>query len=184
MTSKLYVEEYGNLNLVLQDLSLDGFIRIKRVRYSLFLRRLSLTVTTTIKRIRVLIVITGGRFNHVDCQLDNPFRNHEFSGLMKKKSKSDPDAAPQLAWKSNACIVSKAVQYAYDYVYINVVGKMEQITMYIEQELKLMWSHSMILKVLNLTKSLPFTKFSCLSTVSMILAIQKACTRYLHHVKR
>jgi len=172
VTSKLYVEEYGNLNLVLQDLSLDGFIRIKRVRYSLFLRRLSLTVTTSIKRIRVLIVITGGRFNHVDCQLDNPFRNHEFSGLMKKKSKSDPDAAPQLAWKSNSCIVSKAVQYAYDYVYINVVGKMEQITMYIEQELKLVWSQSIILKL----SFNSFDDFGYTESVYKILAPCKAIT--------
>ena len=150
------MEEHGNLNLVLQDLSLDGFIRIKRVRYSLFLRRLSLAVTTTIKRIRVLIVITGGRFNHVDCQLDNPFKNREFSGMMKKKSKSDPDAAPELAWKSNSCVVSKAVQYAYDYVFINVVGKMEQITQYVEQELKLVWSHGSIFKVIYLLKVLTY----------------------------
>ena len=131
--------------MVLQDLALDGFIRIRKVRHSLFLRRLSLTVTATSRRIRVLVVVTGGRFNHIGCSLDNAFKNREFSGLMKVKSKKDIDA--QLAWKSSSCIVAKAVQYVYDYVYINVVGKLEEITLYAE-ELEQIWSHSTLLKVL------------------------------------
>ena len=148
VTSKLFVEEYGQLNLVLQDLSLDGYIRIKRRRFKLFLKRLSMTVTTTtIRRTRVLIVITGGRFSHVDCHLDNPFKNRDFSGEMAKKTSSGKSES-KLAWKSNSCIVAKAAQYSYDYVFISVVGRMEEIQI-IKQELELVWSSSTIILVIN-----------------------------------
>ena len=142
------MEEYGNLNLVVQDLSLDGYIRIKRRRFELFLKRLSMTVTTTtIRRTRVLIVITGGRSSHINCHLDNPFKHREFSGVMAKKTRSGKtESSP--AWKSNSCIVAKAVQYSYDYVFISVVGRMEEIQV-VKQELELVWSSSTIILVIN-----------------------------------
>ena len=157
MLKNLYIEEFGNLNLCLQDLSLDGYLRIKRKRYQHYLRRLAIKTknTKTIQRIRVLVVITGGKFNHEDCRLENAYNNRQFSGVMSKKSKQNSHAVglpePRLAWMANQCTVSKAVQYAYDHVFFNLVGTIENIETSIA-ELEINWSHSTFIKVIRYLK--------------------------------
>ena len=153
----LYIEEFGNLNLCLQDLSLDGYLRIERKRYQHYLQRLSIKTrtTTTIQRIRVLVVITGGKFNHEDCRLENAYNNRQFSGVMSEKSKRNPNAEglpePRLAWMANQCTVSKAVQYAYDHVFFNLVGTMDNIESS-SAELEINWSQSTFIKVIRCLK--------------------------------
>jgi len=147
----LYIEDFGNLNLCLQDLSLDGFLRIDRKRYQHYLQRLSLKTKTStiIQRVRVLVVITGGKFNHEDCRLENAYNNRQFSGTMRKKSKLSSNEEdlpePRLAWMANQCTVSKAVEYAYDYVFFNLVGTKESVQA-ASSELKATWSQSTFLE--------------------------------------
>ena len=140
------------MNLCLQDLSLDGYLRIDRKRYQHYLQRLLIKTKTStiIQRVRVLVVITGGKFNHEDCRLENAYNNRQFSGIMSKKSKLSSNAEdlpePRLAWKANQCTVSKAVEYAYDYVFFNLVGNKESIHA-ASSELKATWSRSTFLEV-------------------------------------
>ena len=116
---KLLVEHTAQLNVLLQDLCLDGFIFSGRKRYKLFLKRLS-AHGASVDRIRVLIVITAGQFNHQTCSLDNAFQNRDFSGYMEKTGKSSD--VRKIAWKTNDCIVAKAAQYVYNHVFLVVLG--------------------------------------------------------------